>query len=91
MKTSADLRKYLINLSATDLSMAVFTEPFNYTNVMYGFWKFLLLMCLFSRFMSICTINVSIFTFTAIGIERKLKFILHFKEIFFEINFLITY
>jgi leucokinin receptor/neuropeptide Y receptor len=70
MKTSADLRKYLINLSAADLSMAIFSVPFNYSDVMYGYWRFPLLMCPFSRFMTICTACVSIFTLTAIGIER---------------------
>jgi leucokinin receptor/neuropeptide Y receptor len=70
MKISADLRKYLINLSAADLSMAVFSVPFNYTDVMYGYWKFPLFMCPFTRFMSICSISNSIFTLTAIGIER---------------------
>jgi leucokinin receptor/neuropeptide Y receptor len=70
MKTSDDLRKYLINLSAADISMAVFSVPFNYTDVMYGYWRFPLFMCPFSRFMSICSISNSIFTLTAIGIER---------------------
>jgi hypothetical protein len=78
MKTSADLRKYLINLSAADLSMAVFSVPFNYSDVMYGYWKFPLFMCPLSRFMSICTICVSIFTLTAIGIERYIKFTHYF-------------
>jgi hypothetical protein len=36
MKTTADLRKYLINLSAADLLMAIFSVPFNYTDVMNG-------------------------------------------------------
>jgi leucokinin receptor/neuropeptide Y receptor len=70
MKTSADLGKYLINLSAADLSMALFSVPFNYSDVMYGYWRFPLFMCPFSRFMTICTACVSIFTLTAIGIER---------------------
>jgi leucokinin receptor/neuropeptide Y receptor len=70
MKTSADLRKSLINLSAADLSMAIFSVPFNYSDVMYGYWRFPLLMCPFSRFMTICMGCVSIFTLTAIGIER---------------------
>jgi hypothetical protein len=48
------------------------------TDVMYGYWRFPLLMCPLSRFMSICTICVSIFTLIAIGIERYLKFILLF-------------
>jgi hypothetical protein len=77
MKTSADLRKYLINLAAADISMAVLSVPFNYTDVMYGYWRFPLFMCPLSRFMSICSICVSIFTLTAIGIERYLKFTLH--------------
>jgi leucokinin receptor/neuropeptide Y receptor len=70
MKTSADLRKYLINLSAADLSMALFSVPFNYSDVMYGYWRFPLFMCPFSRFMTIFSACVSIFTLTAIGIER---------------------
>jgi hypothetical protein len=70
MKTSADLRNYLINLAAADLSMALFSVPFNYSDVMYGYWRFPLLMCPFSRFMAICSACVSIFTLTAIGIER---------------------
>ncbi len=70
MKTSSDLRIYLINLAAADLSMAIFSVPFNYSDVMYGYWRFPLFMCPFSRFMTICTISNSIFTLTAIGIER---------------------
>jgi hypothetical protein len=80
MKTSDDLRKYLINLSAADISMAVFSVPFNYTDVMYGYWRFPLFMCPISRFMSICSICVSIFTLTAIGIERYLKLINNFQK-----------
>jgi hypothetical protein len=69
-RTSTHLRKYLMNLSATDISMAVFSLPFNYTDVMYGYWRFPLFMCPVSQFMNICTISNSIFTLTAIGIER---------------------
>jgi hypothetical protein len=81
MKISADLRRYLINLSAADLSMAIFCVPFNYTDIMYGYWRFPLLMCPLSEFINICTICVSIFTLTAIGIERYLKSILCFLKI----------
>jgi hypothetical protein len=70
MKVSADLRNYLINLAAADLSMALFSVPFNYSDVMYGYWRFPLFMCPFTRFMTVCTACVSIFTLTAIGIER---------------------
>jgi hypothetical protein len=40
------------------------------------------LMCPLSRFMSICSICVSIFTLMAIGIERYWKFTLHLQEFF---------
>jgi hypothetical protein len=66
----ADSRKYMMNLSATDISMAVFSVPFNYTDVMYGYWRFPLFMCPLSQFMNISTISNSIFTLIAIGIER---------------------
>jgi hypothetical protein len=69
-KTSVGLRKYLMSLTATDISMAVFSVPFNYTDAMYGYWKFPLFLCPLSQFITICTICVSIFTLTAIGIER---------------------
>jgi hypothetical protein len=80
MKISAHLRKYLINLSAADLSMAVFSVPFNYTDAMYGYWRFPLFLCPLSQFMNICSICNSIFTLTAIGIERYFKFILLFLK-----------
>jgi hypothetical protein len=70
MKISADLRKYLLNLAAADISKALFSVPFNYTDVMYGYWRFPLLLCPLSQFVTICTVCVSIFTLTAIGIER---------------------
>jgi hypothetical protein len=69
-RTSTDLRKYLMNLSTTDISVAVFSVPLNYTDVMYGYWRFPLFMCPVSQFMNICTISSSVFTLTAIGIER---------------------
>jgi hypothetical protein len=77
-KLSAGLRKYLINLAATDIYMAVFSVPFNYTDVMYGYWKFPLFMCPLSQFVSVCTISISILTLIAIGIERYLKYFYHF-------------
>jgi hypothetical protein len=79
-RTLADLRKFLINLSASDISMAAFSVPFNYTDVMYGYWRFPLFMCPLSQFMNICTISNSIFNLIAIGIERYLKYINYVYE-----------
>ncbi len=77
-KIFVGLRKYLINLAVTDISTAVFSVPFIYTDFMYGYWRFPLFMCPLSRFTSISSICNSIFTLTAIGIERYLKFVNHF-------------
>jgi hypothetical protein len=74
-KISVGLRKYLMNLAVTDLTMAVFSVPFNYTGLLHGYWRFPLFLCPLSQFINICTLCVSIFTFTAIGIERYLNFI----------------
>jgi hypothetical protein len=69
-RISADLRKYLINLAAADISMAVFSVPFSYTDFMYGYWRFPLFLCPLTHSITICSICISIFTLTAIGIER---------------------
>ncbi len=87
-KISVGLRKFLINLAATDITMAVFSVPFNYTDVMYGYWRFPLFMCPLSQFVSICTLSISILTLMAIGIERYLKYFYHFYEFEFEKSFI---
>jgi hypothetical protein len=75
MEIPAHLKMYLINMAAADISKAVFSVPFNYTDAMYGYWRFPLFLCPLSQFMNICSICNSIFTLIAIGIERYLKFI----------------
>jgi hypothetical protein len=79
-KILVGLRKYLIILAVTDISMAVFSVPFDYTDIMYGYWKFPPFMCPLSRFTKICSTCNSIFTLTAIGIERYVKFVNHFYK-----------
>ncbi|XP_054159999.1 tachykinin-like peptides receptor 99D [Oppia nitens] len=72
-RSSADLRKYLINLAISDMSMAAFSLPFAYSDMMYGYWQFPLFWCPISHFISTCSVCVSIFTLTGIGIERSPK------------------
>ena len=69
-RSSADLRKYLVNLAIADISMAAFSIPFTYSDFMYADWKFPHIMCPLTHFITICSVCVSIFTLTAIGIER---------------------
>lgn len=72
-RSSADLRKYLVNLAIGDISMAAFSLPFTYSDFMYGYWKFPHILCPLTHFITICSVCVSIFTLTAIGIERYCK------------------
>nr|XP_027195484.1 QRFP-like peptide receptor [Dermatophagoides pteronyssinus] len=69
-RCSRDLRKFLINLSVTDLLMALFTIPFTYTNYMLGRWIFFPSMCSLVNFAQLTTITVSIYTLVAIAIDR---------------------
>lgn len=66
-----DLRKFLINLSVTDLLMAFLTIPFTYTNYMLGRWVFGEIMCPLVNFAQLTTITVSIYTLVAIAIDRQ--------------------
>lgn len=72
-RCSRDLKKFLINLSVTDLLMAVFTIPFTYTNYMLGRWIFFSLMCPLVNCAQLTTITVSIYTLVAIAIDRYVE------------------
>ena len=64
------LRKFLINLSLADVSIALFSIPFTYTDFMLGYWVFPTFMCPIAQFVQVLSVFVSVFTLTAIGIER---------------------
>ena len=64
------LRKFLINLSLADVSIALFSIPFTYTDFMFGYWVFPTFMCPIAQFVQVLSVFVSVFTLTAIGIER---------------------
>ena len=69
-KTQTVLSKFLINMAAADLLMALFCIPFNFTNTMLGHWIFGAVMCPIALFIMVTSVAVSIFTNTAIGIDR---------------------
>ena len=69
-RSSADLRKYLLNLAFADILMAIFSIPFSYTDFMYGQWVFPTIMCPITNFITSCAVCVSVYTLIAIGIER---------------------
>ncbi|XP_076315750.1 QRFP-like peptide receptor [Tachypleus tridentatus] len=69
-KSSRDLRAYLINLATSDITMATFSIPFTYTDFMLGRWIFEPFFCPIVMFMQHCSVIVSVFTLTVIGLDR---------------------
>jgi PREDICTED: tachykinin receptor-like protein-like len=69
-RTSPELRIFLVNLSLSDITMALFSIPFTYTSYMLNRWIFHPLFCPFVQFMQLASVIVSVYTLTAIGIDR---------------------
>ncbi|XP_054156869.1 RYamide receptor-like [Oppia nitens] len=69
-RTSAEMSKYLINLSVSDIIMSAFSTPFSYTNFMYGRWLFWPGFCPVVLSIQVLSMFVSIYTLIAIGIDR---------------------
>lgn len=69
-RSSRELRIFLVNLALSDITMALFSIPFTYTDFMLGRWIFHPLFCPFVQFMQLCSVFVSVYTLTAIGIDR---------------------
>ncbi|XP_050052441.1 neuropeptide Y receptor type 5-like [Dermacentor andersoni] len=69
-RSSRELRLFLVNLALSDIAMAVFSIPFTYTDFMLGRWIFEPLFCPVVLFMQHVSVIVSVYTLTAIGIDR---------------------
>ena len=69
-RSSPELKKYLINLSISDILMALFSIPFTYTDFMLGRWVLPDILCPFAQFITIFSLCASVATLTAIAIER---------------------
>jgi hypothetical protein len=69
-RSSRELRMFLVNLSLSDITMALFSIPFTYTDFMLGRWIFLPQFCPVVQFMQLASVFVSVYTLTAIGIDR---------------------
>jgi hypothetical protein len=69
-KSSRELKKFLINLSLSDISMSLFSIPFTYTDFMLGRWIFPDFMCSLASMMTTWAMCVSVYTLTVIGIDR---------------------
>jgi hypothetical protein len=69
-RISSELWKYLINLSVSDIAMSIFSIPFTYTGFMLGRWIFPPQLCPIVNFAQLCSVFVSVWTLTIIGIDR---------------------
>ncbi|XP_077863317.1 RYamide receptor-like [Saccoglossus kowalevskii] len=69
-RNRTDLNKFLINLAVSDLTMAIFCIPFSFVQAMLGYWIFGKEMCKLVAFVQQVSVTVSIYTLTAIGIDR---------------------
>ncbi len=69
-RSSRELRMFLVNLSLSDITMALFSIPFTYTDFILGRWIFLPLFCPVVQFMQLASVFVSVYTLTVIGIDR---------------------
>ncbi|XP_023228741.1 neuropeptide Y receptor type 5-like, partial [Centruroides sculpturatus] len=68
-RSSRELRIFLINLALSDITMAIFSIPFTYTDFMFGRWIFDPNFCPFVQFMQHCSVIVSVYTLAVIGVD----------------------
>lgn len=69
-RSRTDLRWFLANLAAADLTMAVFCMPFTFTTTMLDSWIFSAPMCPLVMFFQTVSVTVSVCTSVAVGLDR---------------------
>ncbi|XP_075585350.1 uncharacterized protein LOC124494818 isoform X3 [Dermatophagoides farinae] len=74
-RSSKELRIFLVNLSMSDIMMALFSIPFTYMDFMLGRWIFAPAFCPIVQQMQMTCVFVSVYTLTAIGIDRYMAII----------------
>ncbi|XP_054166866.1 RYamide receptor-like [Oppia nitens] len=78
-RISSEIWKFLLNLSISDILMSLFSIPFSYTIFMLGRWIFPKYLCPFVQFAQLCSVFISVYTLTAIGIDRYFAIVHPFR------------
>nr|XP_027194434.1 neuropeptide Y receptor type 5-like [Dermatophagoides pteronyssinus] len=73
-ESAHNIRKYLINLAVSDITIGVLCVPFTYTDFMLGQWIFPHWLCPTAQFVQLLSVFVTSLTLTFIGIERYVLF-----------------
>ncbi|RWS27730.1 tachykinin-like peptides receptor 86C [Leptotrombidium deliense] len=61
---------FLLNLTIADLMMATFNAIFNFVFMLHSHWPFGQIYCTINNFISNLTVASSVFTITAMSIDR---------------------
>ncbi|XP_002734699.1 prolactin-releasing peptide receptor-like [Saccoglossus kowalevskii] len=69
-RTMSELNKFIVNLAVGDMAMGIFCMPFTFIHGMLRKWIFGEAMCPLILFLQQVSVGVSIYTLTAIGINR---------------------
>ncbi|XP_059804012.1 substance-K receptor isoform X1 [Hypanus sabinus] len=70
---------FLVNLAAADASMAAFNTAFNFIYAVHNDWYFGLHYCRFQNFLPITAVFASIYSMTAIALDRYIAIIYPLK------------
>ena len=74
-ESALNIRKYLINLSVSDIILGVLCVPFTYTDFMLGQWIFPHWLCPTAQYVQLLSVFVTSLTLTIIGVERQVYYI----------------
>ncbi|UXI18552.1 isoleucine-tRNA ligase [Sarcoptes scabiei] len=80
-ESAQNIRKYLINLAISDITIGVLCVPFTYTDFMLGQWIFPHWLCPTAQFVQLLSVFVTSSTLTFIGIERYMATLHPFSSI----------
>ena len=67
---ATSIRRYLIQLAASDILFGLLSVPFTYTTAIYHRWSFVYWLCPVAQYIQLLTVFITATTLSIIGIER---------------------